>query len=265
MLADFSTRPFWLLTAAIGLGTIGLAGCQSVVSGEGAAPASDPVPARPSAPLVEQLTVPPKLSAGEALQNFEAVADVMEPRISKECAFRTHGRESCDYQILVDRKDRSGPNAFQSVDAQGRPVIAFNPALIAEARNPDELAFVIGHEAAHYILGHIRMKDEDAMAGALILGVLAAASGEDGDGIAEAQVIGAAVGERAYSQDYELQADRLGTVIAWDAGFNPVKGAQFFARLPDPGEDFLNSHPPNRMRLDLVKRTVSRLEAGQPG
>lgn len=238
---------------------------SATVAGLGAcaapAPSVQPLPDRPAAPLVQVEPVPPKLSASEAADNFVRVADAMEPRIRAECLARTRGHANCDYQIIIYNRMGSSPNAFQMVDKDGRPVIAFNLPLIAEARNPDELAFVMGHEAAHHILGHLEAKAEDAQAGALIMGVLAAASGADADGIAEAQDIGADVGERTYSQDYELQADRLGTIIAWDAGFDPVKGAEFFARLPDPGETFFGTHPPNRQRFDLVRQTVRELQA----
>ncbi len=222
--------------------------------------AAAPLPERPAAPEVQLQTVPPRLPPRQAAENFVAVAQAMEPRIRAECQARTQGHRNCDYRIVAYDRRGSSPNAFQMVDREGRPVIALNLALIAEARNPDELAFVMGHEGAHHILGHLQAKAADAQAGALVMGVLAAAAGADADGIAEAQDIGADVGERSYSQDYELQADHLGTIISWDAGFDPVRGAEFFARLPDPGEAFLATHPPNRLRLKLVKRTVQSLE-----
>lgn len=222
---------------------------------------TQPPPDRLPAPQVSVEPVPPKLSAREAAANFVQVAAIMQPRIRAECLARTQGHRNCDYRIAVDERRDSSPNASQSVDDDGRPVIAFNLALIAEARNPDELAFVVGHEAAHHILGHLDAKTQDARAGALIMGVLAAAAGADADHIAQAQDIGADVGERAYSQDYELQADYLGTIIVWNAGYDPVLGAEFFGRLPDPGETFLGTHPPNKLRFGLVQQTVRQLQS----
>ena len=35
--------------------------------------------------------------------------------------------------------------------------------------------------------------------------------------------------------------------------------AQFFARLPDPGNRFLGSHPPNAKRISTVQQTMSGL------
>jgi len=225
--------------------------------------APQPVATHPAPVATVAAEAPPRLSPREAAKNFIAVAEAMEPRIEAECRARTHGTRDCDYRIMVDDRPDRSPNAFQTVDKSGHPVVAFNLALIAEARNADELAFVMGHEAAHHILGHLQSKSEDAAAGALIMGVLAAASGGDATQISHAQDIGATVGSRAYSKDYELQADRLGTVITWDAGYDPLKGAQFFARIPDPGDVFLGSHPANALRLDVVRATVAELRRGR--
>ncbi len=213
------------------------------------------------APVVQ---AEPGPDAQSAAQSFATVAGVMEPRIEAECRVRTGGRRNCDYQVLVDDRPDAAPNAFQTIDARGRPVVAFNLALIAEARNADELAFVMGHEAAHYILGHLEAKTSDATAGALILGVLAAASGADAQGVSQARDLGADFGARAYSKDYELQADRLGAVIAWNAGYDPARGAQFFTRIPDPGHSFLGTHPGNAERIAAVRQVVAGLNAGQP-
>jgi predicted Zn-dependent protease len=53
--------------------------------------------------------------------------------------------------------------------------------------------------------------------------------------VRRAAQLGAAVGARTYSRTAELEADALGTVIAYRAGYDPLAGAQLFLRLPDPG------------------------------
>lgn len=225
--------------------------------------APQPQVSRPGAPVVQAEAMSGRLSPREAASNFVSVAETMRPRIAQECAERTHGQQNCNYRIVVDDRPASAPNAFQTVDNAGNPVIAFNLPLIAEARNRDELAFVMGHEAAHHILGHLESKTQDAAAGAMIMGVLAAASGADPAAITQAQSMGADVGGRAYSKNYELAADRLGTIIAWDAGYDPLRGAEFFTRLSDPGDRFLGTHPANGARMELVRQTVAELRAGR--
>lgn len=198
------------------------------------------------------------MSPAQATAAFAQVARTVEPVAESECARLTSG-VNCDYLIQVDQSPDAPPNAFQSLDPSGRPMITFTATLIAEAHNIDELAFVMGHEAAHHIAGHIPRQQRNAVAGALILGGLAALTGLDSSGVEGAQRIGATVGARTYSKDYELEADRLGTVIALRAGYDPLVGARFFTRIPDPGNRFLGSHPPNAERYQTVVNTMAEL------
>jgi predicted Zn-dependent protease len=75
--------------------------------------------------------------------------------------------------------------------------------------------------------------------------------------IETAQNIGGTVGARTYSKKFELQADSLGAQIAQRAGYDPVLGVQYFQRAPDPGDQFLGSHPPNADRINVVRRSIA--------
>lgn len=198
------------------------------------------------------------LAPDQAARNFIAAVQAVEPVAEQICRARTRGI-SCDFRIAVDDTPGQAPNAFQSLDDYGRPILAFNLALIANARNLDELAFVIGHEAAHHIAGHIPQQQQSASQGALLAGILVAAGGADAATIQEAQKIGATVGARRFSKGFELEADALGTEITERAGFDALRGAAFFDRLPDPGNKFLGSHPPNADRRATVARAVAAL------
>ena len=132
-------------------------------------------------------------------------------------------------------------------------------ALIKDVNNSDELAFVMSHEAAHHIQGHLARRAQNAAAGAMILTGLATIAGSGANDIAAAQDLGAFVGGRSYSKGFELEADRLGTVIAHNAGYDPLKGALYFARVPDPGDRFLGTHPPNAQRYYAVQATMAQI------
>lgn len=198
------------------------------------------------------------LSPQAAANNFSGVVERMEPVVEAECRTRK-AAPACDFQIVVDTTPGAPPNAYQTRGANGRPVLAFTLSLIGEVRNADELAFVMGHESAHHILDHIAREEQTAMLGGTLSGVLAAALGGDPQAIRSAQKMGAAVGARGYSKDFELEADELGAILAWQAGYDPERGAAFFARLPDPGDQFLGTHPPNAQRILLVRQTMQRL------
>ncbi|MFG6564659.1 M48 family metallopeptidase [Sulfitobacter sp. 1A13421] len=200
----------------------------------------------------------PRLSASAAARSFVQVVRTLEPVAERECRNRTTGM-NCDFNIVVDDRPGQPANAFQTLDKNGRPIVAFTLALIADARNEDELAFVLGHEAAHHIAGHIERQQQNAMAGAVIFAGLATLSGGDATAVRTAQELGAEVGARRYSKDFELEADALGTIITARAGYDPLRGAEFFTRIPDPGDRFLGTHPPNNARIDIVRRTMAGL------
>lgn len=244
---------FFLPAPVLAAAFLALAACAPL---PGPGPVLDAPPTNPVIPS-------PALSPDQAARNFVSVVNRMEPVIVAECLERSRGA-NCDYQIVIDDRPGQSPNAFQTLDEAGRPVIAFNLPLIAEVRNVDELAFVMGHEAAHHIAGHIPRQQQTASTGAILLGGLAAAYGYDEATVRSVQNIGAGIAGRAYAKNYELEADRLGTVIAWNAGFDPERGALFFTRLPDPGDRFMGSHPPNAARVEVVRRTLAELRAGQP-
>ncbi|WP_135449226.1 M48 family metallopeptidase [Tabrizicola caldifontis] len=212
----------------------------------------------PTPPPVQTVAASPAQPPHAAAETFLRVVAAVEPVAEQVC--RTRGFvPNCDFRIVVDDRPRQPPNAFQTLDRQGRPVVGFTLALIADARNADELAFVLGHEAAHHIAGHIPRRQDQALTGALVAGVLAQASGLPPDEVRAAQNLGAEVAARSYSREFELEADALGAEIALLAGFDPMLGAGFFDRLPDPGDRFLGSHPPNAQRKAVVAATVRRL------
>jgi len=221
--------------------------------------ACDVPPTAQSAPSPIKTVQPnTKLAPNQAARTFVQVVRTVEPVAESECRARTRG-VNCDFQIVVDDRPDQPANAFQTLDKNNRPIIAFTVALIEDARNADELAFVLGHEAAHHIEGHIAQQKQSAVAGAVIFAGIAGLTGGNSSSIQSAQRLGAQVGARTHSKTHELEADALGTIITARAGYNPVRGAAFFSRIPDPGDRFLGTHPPNAARQDIVRKTAAGL------
>lgn len=189
---------------------------------------------------------------------FKQVSKSVGEASRKECRRRTRA-VNCDFVILVDLDRRAPANAFQTLDENGRPLIIFTQSMILSTQNADEMAFVMGHEAAHHVLGHIARQAENAKESARIFGELARSQGEDAAGVERAQQLGAEVGAQYFSRAFELEADQLGTIITHSAGYNPLIGAEFFQRIPDPGDRFLASHPPNAERVSAVLQTSAEL------
>jgi len=238
------------ISILIGL-ALTVAACTPQVVPPKAPPASDgPKVTFPDNPSPLLPADPNRLDPRTAVLNFIDVVETIEPVAEAVCRERAPSM-NCDFQIVVDDAVNAPPNAFQTVDATGRPIIAFTIPLIAIARNKDELAFIMAHEAAHHIEGHLGQLQRNASLGADLAGALF--------GTNDARNIGAAVGGRVYSKDFELEADALGALIAKRAGYDPLIGAAFFQRIPDPGNRFLGTHPANSDRIATVRRAVAGL------
>ena len=232
------------MIAALLVGALGLAGCA-------------PAPDAPDAPPAPTGPVPGKLARDAAVANFQTALARMEPAAEQVCRQRSPDL-NCDFRVLVDTRRGAPINAFQSLDRNGRPVLTFTLPLIEEMRNRDEIAFVIGHEAAHHIREHLARQQRSAAAGAIIGGLIGAAAGGDSSVVEGLSRAGGSVGARRFSKEHELEADALGAAITKAAGFDPVRGVAYFTRAPDPGDRFLGTHPPNGSRIATVRRVAAR-------
>ncbi|NJO35716.1 MAG: M48 family metalloprotease [Rhodospirillales bacterium] len=99
---------------------------------------------------------------------------------------------------------------------------------LAATQSDDEIAFVLGHELGHSLLKHNERRESDTGMQLAKLAVLigALSKGKTGNEIGEfGEVFGA-----QYSQQDEAEADALGASIALRAGFDPLRGADFFTR-----------------------------------
>lgn len=214
-----------------------------------------------SVPTPPQVASPPGVSRSQtdrAVDDFVGVIERVGPVANDLCRARAP-RANCNFLIAIDDRPGQEINAFQTVDRRGRPVIVFTLPLLTEARNTDEMAFILGHEAAHHIQGHLQATIANAELGAILMGSLAEAYGYTGETVELAASLGAELGARTFSKEFELAADSLGAEIAWRAGFDPLRGVAFFNRAPDPGDEFLGTHPPNAARQANVARVVAAL------
>lgn len=221
-------------------------------------PAPEPVAARPA----------PDGRARTAA-DFRRVAGRVGPAAETMCRELAPSSD-CDYTIALDSDPKMPPNAFQTLDENGRPVIVVGANLLREMRSDDEIAFVLGHEASHHIAGHIGRQQQQQALGALVLGGLVTAAGQaygtpvSEDAMREAMDVGAYVGARAYSQSYELEADTVGAYVTARAGYDPEAGAAIFGRpaLANPGgPPILASHPASAQRLSTVARVAADIRA----
>lgn len=233
---------------------LSLAGCVQTA----ALPPLPPAPGQ-SAAMSPAKLAQVKAAAKVKAQMFLAAASKIEP-VSRQMCREKAIAQNCQFQFVIDPRIGLPRNAYQTLDNRNRPVIALTLALVADARDVDELAFVMGHEAAHHILGHLALQEKTSRAAAKAAGDVAAAAGATAAQVRKAQAQGSAKSALGYSKNFELQADALGAEIAFRAGFNPLRGAGFFDRLPEPHRGRQSTHPDNRTRKALVAKVVARLK-----
>lgn len=215
----------------------------------------------PAIPVAGAKPVARELPSAQQLAGFAAVVDRVQPLAENICRNLGKARR-CNFRIVIDDRANQPRNAFQMQDDARRPILVFTAALIKDARNADELAFVMGHEMAHHIADHIPQASRAALSGALFAGVQASGKGLDKAAIRRAQDEAAGRAVLGYSRDFELQADALGAEIAIRAGYDAVRGSAYFDRLPDPGNRYLSTHPGNAERKAVVRSVAARLKAG---
>lgn len=217
----------------------------------------------------------PTLSTGAAEQRFRRVAGRIKLAGGKYCVALTAEQEgfNCNVNVAIDREMTQRNAYFTYINSQ--PIIRISMPMLRDTQSDDEVAFVLGHEYGHLIGRHIEKQQQQAVAGALILGTITAAANSysasyggyyDTDAVGQSVELGAALGTQAYSQSYELESDALGTRIATAAGYDPIKGAMFFAR-PEAAKtsagnlSFWGTHPPDEKRLATVIATSDEIKA----
>jgi predicted Zn-dependent protease len=140
------------------------------------------------------------------------------------------------------------PNAFA---LPGGFIFVSRPLLRLCQGSHDDLAFVLGHEMAHVLCGHVL----ERMVARSLIGV---AVGRLNPFRLLRGPLGGLMSillQQGYSRDQELEADRLGAELARRAGFDPAAGPRLLNKLSQlfamPGElmGYFSSHPAWEVRL----------------
>ena len=177
------------------------------------------------------------------------------------CADMRGPQAKCDYQVLLDANQK-GLNAY----ADGKDVVV-HPAMIEFATNDTPLAFVIAHEFAHNIMGHIEAQKKNVGIGG-ILGTVAdiAASSQGYNTSGAFGKFGANQALLKYSPNFEREADYVGLYILARGGY-PIEDAPNFWRMmsvAEPGSIYVTTtHPNNPSRTIEMEKTVAEIRQKQ--
>lgn len=199
-----------------------------------------------------------KLTAGPAYDRVQRIASRIE-----DASRRLHPRAVRDFDwewTVID--DDANVNAWALPGGKS----AVYTGMLAMAKSDDELAVVMGHEAAHAIARHAgeRISGNMVLQGALqgagvALGDMSPAAHR---ATMAALGLGSNVGVMLpWSRMQESEADELGLLIAADAGYDPRSAIDLWTRMGQSGgspPEFLSTHPSEGTRIQRLQRLMPR-------
>lgn len=131
-----------------------------------------------------------------------------------------------DTQQWVVRVLDTNPPMANAFVTGGKYIYVFT-GLIKQAASEDELAFVLSHELGHSLLKHRERQKQDVTSTVANIAVLAAllSKKHSGDFMDFAKIA-----TTSYSRGDEEEADAIAVAITRRAGYDPLRGADFFSR-----------------------------------
>ncbi|HEY7354487.1 MAG TPA: M48 family metallopeptidase [Terriglobales bacterium] len=170
---------------------------------------------------------------------------------------------SWPYQFhVIEQKE---VNAFA---LPGGPIF-INIGTINAAQNEAQLAGVMAHEMSHVYMQHsAKQANSPKRTITEVIGALGGVLGGSavGDLAAMGIKLGAGTLLLKYSRGDEAQADSVGAIIMYKAGYNPMELAHFFDNLAKEGNggpQFLSDHPNPGNRSDAISKEIQNWPSKQ--
>lgn len=158
--------------------------------------------------------------------------------------------------------DNDTPNAFVLPGGH----IGVNSGLVKLVDNDDQLAAVLGHEAAHVLGRHAAERYSQQMSTQLVLAIAqAAAGGGASDGGKAVSALGGAGAQMGFllpfSRKHELEADQLGVDIMERARYRPREAVALWRKMAAQGgrgrAEFASTHPSDATRIQALENYLA--------
>ena len=168
-------------------------------------------------------------------------------------------RLGCSYPIEL------WPGDVFNAGSDGSRIVVFT-GLFNHVPDDREIAVIVSHELAHNILKHREKKEGNKAIGGAVgllfdIGLLAAGINTQG-AISQAAM---EAGEKAYSQEFEFEADYLGIYMLARAGFDIAVAPDLYRRMgvQQPGnqvKDYSSTHPSTPERAVAITQTITEIQ-----
>ena len=152
--------------------------------------------------------------------------------------------------------------------------IAFFTGILEKLKlTDDEVAMIMGHEAAHALREHARERigKTTATRGAIEIGAALFGLGNGGRLLAD---MGGQLLTLQFSRSDESEADLVGIELAARAGYDPNAGVTLWQKMGAAAKSappqFISTHPSGPTRISDIQRSLPQVEplyarAGKPG
>ncbi|MGX9963556.1 M48 family metallopeptidase [Roseomonas sp. F4] len=254
----------------LGLGAA-LCGCGGAVLPPPLPPA-EAVSLAASEAAQDRVTPRRVLATGEVSATLQRISRRLNPPALEVC--REIGLNRCDWFVRASRS--TSLNAAAGSDGR----VEINRGVLEYARSDDEVALVMAHEMVHHAADHVRQsatnRDVGATIGGTLMGALVIAGALAGGrssaarnrrDIEGAGHLGGRLGQLSFSREQEREADHLGALILYRAGYDLDAARGFLltmARLSERRESgIFDSHPAGPERIAAFDQTVAQLRATQ--
>lgn len=142
--------------------------------------------------------------------------------------------------------------------------IAFYSGILRQLKlDDDEVAMIMGHEAAHALREHARARVGKTMATRGVIEIGAALLGLGNAGRMAAD-LGGQLLTLKFSRDDESDADLVGMELASRAGYDPRSGVTLWEKMGEAAKgappQFLSTHPSGPSRIKEIQANLVRVQ-----
>jgi predicted Zn-dependent protease len=142
--------------------------------------------------------------------------------------------------------------------------IAFYYGILSKLQlNDDEVAMIMGHEAAHALREHARERMGKTMAtrGAVEIGSALLGLGSIGRSVAD---MGGQLLTLRFSREDESEADLIGIELAARAGYDPHAGVTLWQKMAEASKgappQFMSTHPSGPTRIRDIEANIPKVQ-----
>lgn len=199
----------------------------------------------------------------DALAGQEIIQEGPVVEAVKEMTARLTGQiADSPYRFTVTVVRSQVVNAFA---LPGGSVVVFT-GLIQEAKSPEEVAGVLGHEINHVLQRHGMERIVKTLG---IMAIAAILFGDQQGLIGLAKQLGVEIITLKYNRDQETEADVTGLRLLHKAKVDPAGMIAFFERLAQSEKErspieFLSTHPMSAARAERLKAELAALPTFLP-